>query len=187
MLHLPCQRPFPDKSPQGTRTQIRTLLGRLKIKSYLSESDWKSHAFSSPIPEWSVGVSLLLASLVHLPNGRSSTEGDKREITVLKGAPECPSYQVPAEETNRAKGGLFPPPKPTFTIAPPIPTRNSRKAPPTLLSPHQETLNLFIPFESFLNTLPSLSIGALSRVPVFISLTLSRKLECPGLETGIEN
>lgn len=117
MLHLACQRPFPDKSPQGTRTQIRTLLGRLKIKSYLSEGDWKSRAFSSPIPEWSVGVSLLLASLVHLPNGRSSTEGDKREITVLKGAPEFPSYQVPAEETNRTKGGLFPPPKPTFTIA----------------------------------------------------------------------
>lgn len=116
MPHSDCQKPSPDKSPQGRRTQKRTLLGSLRMKSYLSKGGWKSQAFLSPIPEWSVGVSLMLVSLVHLPNGRSSTEGDKRKNHSPQGGLECPSYSFPAEETNRAKGGLFPPPKPTSTI-----------------------------------------------------------------------
>lgn len=90
MPHSDCQKPSPDKSPQGRRTQKRTLLGSLRMKSYLSKGGWKSQAFLSPIPEWSVGVSLMLVSLVHLPNGRSSTERDKRKIIVLKGAWSAP-------------------------------------------------------------------------------------------------
>lgn len=58
---------------------------KLFIKGWLEKQ-----AFLSPIPEWSVGVSLMLVSLVHLPNGRSSTEGDKKKIIVLKGAQSAP-------------------------------------------------------------------------------------------------
>lgn len=139
---LDCQRPIPDKSPQGTRTQIRTLLGRLKSKHYLSDGDRKHHAFLSPIPEWSVGVSLTLTSSVRLPHGSASTEGDKGEIIVLKRAPECPSYQVPAEETKPANEGL-PTTKTRFhDSGPPLPTCNSRRAPLTLLSPQQGNIVL---------------------------------------------
>lgn len=156
--HLDCQKPIPDKSPQGTRTQIRTLLGRLKIKHYLSDGDRKHHAFLSPIPEWSVGVSFTLTSLVHLPNGSSSTEGDKGEIIVLKGPPECPSYQVPAEETKQANEEL-PTTKTAFTTGGllfPHVTQGELHSPCLVLN--RETLYFFIPFGSFLNTFPSLSV-----------------------------
>lgn len=76
MPHEDCQRPSPDERLQSRRTQIRTILGRLRIKRYLSNGGWKSQAFLSLIPEW-------WASWVHLPN--RSTEGDKGEIVFLKG------------------------------------------------------------------------------------------------------
>lgn len=92
---------------------------------------------------------------VHLPNGRSSTEGDNPQ----EGS-EGPSYPAPAEETNRAKGGLFPPPRSTCTIGGLLfPYVTQKRAPPTPLSLHQETLtpskSQGIPFGSFLRTSPS--------------------------------
>lgn len=60
-------------------------------------------------PEWPVGVSLLLASSVRLPNGRSSTE---RQSHSPEGGSERPSSPVPAEETKQREASSHHKPTP---------------------------------------------------------------------------